>query len=88
MLRKFVFRLAIARRLKTELRAGRISRKEYKRLKSVASMEVCGMIQSELELKSGDRPVLEAIWKFVVENWDEILKILLTLAMMVLDGDD
>lgn len=88
MLRKLVFRLAVGKKLRQERRAGRLSKSEFKRLKRAATPEALGSIQEELELKGGDRPVLEAIWKFVVENWDEILKVLITLATLVLDGDE
>ena len=37
---------------------------------------------------SGEYPVLEAIWKFVRENWPEILKALIMLASLVLEGDE
>lgn len=89
MLRNLIFRAAVHSQLKGDLKAGRIDRKQFRRLKRVATYDVCEQVRGWQENEVNERPILSAIWAFVVEYWDDILAILIKLAPLVLlDGED
>jgi len=87
MIRNLVFQAAVKRKLKKERRRGHLSKTDYKRLKSAATYKASKQILQDTQLKGGDYPILEALWKYVVENWDDILKALIMLASLVLDEE-
>lgn len=66
----------------------KIDRKDYDRLMKATTYKNCKYVMSRVQTKSGQYPVLEKIVDFVIENWDEILKILLMLSSLVAVSDE
>jgi hypothetical protein len=67
---------------------GRISKDEYSKLMKACTYESCEGMLNDLQLKSGSYPVLESMFAFAIEHWDEILKVLITVAALLMDGKD
>lgn len=91
MIRRLLTRCYIHVKLSEELKAGRIDRGDFRRLKRAATAEVCEHAVQSTYAKAGfaeDYPRLWALWQWIVENWDEILKIILTVAPLLLDERD
>lgn len=90
MIRRLVTRRAIHKKLDQEVAAGRMTAAEARRIKRVATSKACELAVQRTMQSEGieDYPVLNAIYQFIVEYWDEILKIILTLVPLILDGED
>lgn len=68
---------------------GLMSRAKYRRLKRACTTEVCESAVEHVAGKSGrDWPLLSALWTWIIENWDEILKFIIMVAPLVLDERD
>jgi len=80
--------MGVRKQLRKTLGAGKITQREYDKLKKASTYRNCQKMMDQMMLRSGDYPILEAIYAFVVENWDEILKALVLLASLVLDSED
>lgn len=86
-MRQIVIKFLVHRKLKQEYSKGNISRAELRRLKKVCKAEVCEAAVNVATPVGSERPVLSAIWKFIEENWEEILGIILRLAPLLLALD-
>ena len=85
MWRTWRFQYASKRQLRRSLSEGRITQAQHDKCVEWLSFRNAERVLQEAQLKSGKYPVLEAIWKFVSDNWEEILSIILKLAPLVLD---
>lgn len=88
MFRAWRFQSASRRQLRQSLRKGEITQAQFDKCIAWLSIKNAQKVLNEAQTRSGNYPVLEAIWKFVSENWEEILKIILTLAPMLLDDNE
>ena len=91
MFRRLLISYCIRRRLKQEYENNNISRREYRHLVKAARGDICEAVVDSIQTKGeiGDGVILSQVWKFIQDNWDEILKVLITLAAAILmDGDD
>lgn len=77
-------------KLRSELRAGNISEEKYQHLRRVCTLDMCEAAVSATYHKAGFNgfPRLQALWDWIVENWDDILKFILMVAPMFLDERD
>ena len=87
MFRQWRFQSAVKREARRRYRRGEITRTQLKKAQSL-TYEQAGVVLRVTQVKSGEYPILEAIWAFVVEHWDEILKAVLLIVPMLLDERD
>lgn len=67
------------------LSEGKIDRKDYDKLKKSMSYGNSKKVMEQVQTKSGKFPVVEKLIDFVIENWDDILRLFMLFASLVAD---
>ena len=91
MIRKLFTKALVHRKLRKDFNSGKLSPSDFRNLKQRCTSEVCEAAVRASAAKSGLResyPRLAALWDYIVENWDDILKFILMVIPMVLDERD
>lgn len=88
MFRILRFQAGIKLQLKMAHRSGQLSSVEFARLKKATTYKNSAELLNQVQERSGQYPLIEAFYSFIVENWDEILRALILIASLVLDDRD